>query len=353
MKKIILFSLMLFGLALACLFLTSCAEKNLPPEPGAPGTTAGGALAGQAVEGAEQYAEPTTFTLTPELLEIEEGGAGEIVASVAGETYVYKTCHYYVPNEGWVPFELEGANPVGNWFAGSASKLEEISTGEIPPGENLVVCYACSWDDAIDDWNCHSDKWMLNQFALAIVPPLCAADADCGAGLACNPLGKCVECTESSHCSAGFKCEAETCVELECLSSADCASGQYCSSFNECLAIGLPDEPTAPQTIEVGGEVPVEAPQELPDCYDSDVNANPYYTAGYVEYIGEPLFATLGSSEAISDGRYKSHDSCYSSIALRELECKSPYQNRYWMVRLVNCPEGLACLENVNGAYCG
>lgn len=350
MKKLILFSLSI-SLLIIGLFLVSCGKENLPPEPGAPGTAAGGALAGQAVEGAEQYAEPTTFTLTPDILEIEEGGAGEIVASVTDETYVYKICYYY--DEGWVSFELEGTNQVGNWFPENAGASVEISAGVVPPGENLVVCYACSWDDAVDGWDCHGNKWMLNRFNVEIIPPLCAADADCEESTYCNSAGSCVRCVSDSHCPAGFKCEAETCVELECLSSADCASGQYCSSFNECLAIGLPDEPTAPQTIEVGGEVPVEAPQELPDCYDSDVNANPYYTAGYVEYIGEPLFATLGSSEAISDGRYKSYDSCYDADTLRELECKSPYQNRYWMVRLVNCPEGLACIENVNGAYCG
>jgi hypothetical protein len=166
MKKIILFLLVAVSLT-----LVSC-TGSLPPEPGTPGEVGkGGALAGQAsaAEYGKMYAEPLTFQVTADTLELGQ----TLGLDVANEDYIWKIYYTSKGDQGWVAGTLDCADPVpdSNWCRTSAKKTIDGTLDNFVEGENFAVTYACKKGLT---WDCHSNQWMLHtlQFSVPeLLPP--------------------------------------------------------------------------------------------------------------------------------------------------------------------------------------
>lgn len=224
MKKII------FGVLLVCLslMLVSCGPSEFPPEPPAPGETGEGdrAVAGQAYTaalGSAGYAEPKTFTISQEIVDVVgSSSTADLVLNVAGDTYIYQKGYQTDTAGGWQPFTFpqvtEGSS---SWIKTSASTTLAIGSDNAVEGDNYVVAYACSRVGGT--WNCHGNKWMIHAFTVNM--NTCTVDADCAAGEIC----------ESTACQTG------------CRTDADCVgnqAGEYCENL-VCGAF-LPAAPTGP-----------------------------------------------------------------------------------------------------------
>jgi hypothetical protein len=160
MKKIILFSLVVL------MFLVACSSE-LPPEPGTPGSTGGGALAGQAHTFAG-FAQPEgSFTLgTASFTFLEVTDSDQLGMGVVGEEFVWGTGYYSSGvDEVWTAFEFDEPR-IGNsnWIAGGVQKSLLVDLNKFTLGENYVVLYACSREGSA--WNCHNNQWMLQQFTV-------------------------------------------------------------------------------------------------------------------------------------------------------------------------------------------
>ncbi len=194
--------------ALRSKYSTRAQQKSvsLPPEPRLPGETQRSAsIAGRAFYaelGLAGYADPgTAFAINKDSLE-----KGESLILSVKEDYIYK--YYYVSINGkWEKFTFP-QQTIGNsnWigFAAGAS----VSTTQLPEGDNYVVAYSCS--KTTKGFDCHSNKWMIHQFAILPKPEISQPipqekpqEPDCGS---------------DQECPLNFKCEAGKCVEkpLEC-----------------------------------------------------------------------------------------------------------------------------------------
>ncbi len=197
MKKLVILTLLL----LSALIVACAPSSDLPPEPGAPGT-AGGAkgLAGRAIAGGEQYADPTTFTISPTLFQLAPGNFSLNLYAQANEQFVYRF-GYVTDNEGqWKQFEYSCSQPIQNWCRNNVSRVLNVSLEKNVVGENYIVAYGCTKQQG--QWNCHSNKWMLQMFTVSAPPPnvttnatpntsACTADQQCQPGLFCNEQGQC------------------------------------------------------------------------------------------------------------------------------------------------------------------
>ncbi len=168
------------GLVALSLFLVACGP-NLPPEPGAPGTVAGGALAGRAFAGTnveEMFAvdEPPILTdlggnplvnnNCPTSVESGERAAYVRVAC-EDDQYIWPTGYYYCGSEGdesstWVPFTFTGEAISGsNWLDGSGvALLRRVALVGNPQG-CAFLCYSSSFNMETRQWNSHEGKWRI------------------------------------------------------------------------------------------------------------------------------------------------------------------------------------------------
>ncbi len=182
MKKILL-----VGLLVLSVFLISCGEETLPPEPAPPGaipTEGSGAIAGQAVAYAG-YADPEGYIFLPaSLFEFFDRDAVDyLTAIVRGDQFIYKTGYITNQNLAWVPFEYTGER-VGdsNWLRESAMGAGlHISLESNVEGENYIVAYGCT--RRLGTWDCHGNQWILQTFNVSFS----------GCGDACPPGYACVE----------------------------------------------------------------------------------------------------------------------------------------------------------------
>jgi hypothetical protein len=158
------------GLLAISLFLVSC-TGDLPPEPGAPGESSGGALAGQAsaAEYGELYAEPLTFQVTADTLELGQ----TIGLKISNEDYIWRTYYTSKGDQGWIAGTLDCPDPVAdsNWCRTSAKKTIGGTLDNFIEGENFAVIYACKKGLT---WNCHNNQWMLHSLQFSVpelLPP--------------------------------------------------------------------------------------------------------------------------------------------------------------------------------------
>lgn len=180
-------------LLVTLLFLVSCSQEDLPPEPSAPGTVTG-ALAGQAVAYAD-YSVSTNFEIFPTTFSFSTRAQNELLdAELENEDYVYRF-GYMTDREGdWERFEYEGnLVPNSNWLRGSGGKVLPISLASHADGENYILAYGCTRQGL--SWDCHDDKWIIEEFNVTF------------SSIA-------IECATDSDCNAGYACESEVCVEL-------------------------------------------------------------------------------------------------------------------------------------------
>src|SRR3989344_3536360 len=200
---------LVFVVSLLLLFLmASGIRESLPAEPDV--------LSGRAIyAGTERtgYAEPTTFTINKDSLARGE----QLTLSIQDEDYVYK--HYYVLVDGAWQKQTFAGNPVGtsNWIRSSASA--SILTGELKEGKNYVLAYSCSRSGSI--WDCHNNKWQIQEFEIFPSLPVPPSDQDCGSDQGCGYAQACVnyKCvpkpgTANADCPAAFYCKTGVCASL-------------------------------------------------------------------------------------------------------------------------------------------
>ncbi len=213
------------GLVALSLFLVACGP-NLPPEPGAPGTVAGGALAGRAGEDlAEMFAVDALtvsgdprVVLDSDLNRIPDGSGTEndpyvIILSeetaglnfqvtLAGDELCWLTGYYAsetVPDTGWTGVPFAGT-PIGDsgWArCGTSGVSYSMPVSSIQPGMNALIGYSCSKGES--GWDCNGNRWRMTIVQAGITP-----EPETGEVIPPGPI----PCTTDTDCETGFICES-------------------------------------------------------------------------------------------------------------------------------------------------
>ncbi len=181
-------NIFLAGLIALSLFLTACGS-DLPPEPGAPGTVAGSALAGKAVDGSDEgsYALPPDITLSVSTYDFNPGNEFLGDPNNVGNHAVFLTVDEtpVTPSFAWgtgyigqqitlpdgtitsqwtvIPINCNKISDT-NWCEQDVAvsrQLQAVLPVNIIDGEVTILAYSCAKHGA--SWqpgDCNYGKWM-------------------------------------------------------------------------------------------------------------------------------------------------------------------------------------------------
>ena len=114
------------------------------------------------------FSPPEASSLSASSLSFPDANASQSLSVSVADDLVYKY-GFYAVNGSWERFSLSGEQEYDSWIPDSANASLDFNTVMLglqaeESSVNYVVTYSCSYDSNQGAWDCHDNKWQLQQF---------------------------------------------------------------------------------------------------------------------------------------------------------------------------------------------
>ena len=225
-------------LAVTSVLLLACSGPY-PSFPDAPDEPRGN-LVGYAINYESLgYSRPVAGGLDSQVVAFEDSSSSASLSVSASDDVVYRYGYRSIDGGSWGRFELAGDRRYGGWFldnAGSSLSFTPDAFGLRPGGvavDNYVLVFSCSYDDALQGWDCHGGRWQLLQFNASLsesCPDGCLHDG------VCYRVGDFLGVIDSTCRDGGWVLLPDEPSEPGDSSLSGCSSDAECDDGNPCTS---------------------------------------------------------------------------------------------------------------------